>query len=90
MSVLKRLSVLQNEAQLTPVPTRKYFHIGQPEIMDDVGECIPMLSWVDDNLSRYVVSDAASTFARHMQSEFKRPLGNEMPVAGHDYTLASG
>ena len=61
MSVLKRLSVLQNEAQLTPVPTRKYFHIGQPEVMQDVGECVPMISWVDDNLSRYVVSDAAST-----------------------------
>jgi len=61
MSVLKRLSVLQNEAQLTPVPTRKYFHIGQPEEMEDVGECVPMISWVDDNLSRYVVSDAANT-----------------------------
>ncbi|HHH28272.1 MAG TPA: hypothetical protein ENK57_08005 [Polyangiaceae bacterium] len=61
MSVLKRLTVLQNEAQLTPVPTRKYFHIGQPEVMQDVGECVPMISWVDDNLSRYVVSDAANT-----------------------------
>ena len=61
MSVLKRLSVLQNEAQLTPVPARKYFHIGNPEMVADVGECIPMLSWVDDNLSRYVISDSAST-----------------------------
>ena len=61
MSVLRRLNVLQNEAAATPVPTRKYFHLGGPEHVADVGECVPMLSWVDDNLSRYVVSDAAST-----------------------------
>ena len=58
---LRRLRVLQSEADLTPVPSRKYFHIGQPEIMEDVGECVPMISWVDDNLSRYVMSDTASS-----------------------------
>ncbi len=58
--LLRRLTVLQNEAAQTPVPARKWFHIGQPEEVDDVGECIAMVSWNDDNLSRFVISDAAS------------------------------
>jgi hypothetical protein len=58
---LKRLTVLQADAGKEPVPQRKYFHIGQPEVLDDLGECIPMISWVDDNLSRFVVSDAQSS-----------------------------
>ena len=63
---LKRLTVLQSEAATTPVPTRKYFHIGQPEVMEDVGECVPMIAWVDDNLSRYVLSDTPSDrWGRH-------------------------
>lgn len=61
MSVLKRLTVLREDADREPVPQRKFFHIGQPEVLDDVGECIPMISWVDDNLSRYVVADAPSS-----------------------------
>lgn len=61
MSVLKRLSVLRDDADKEPLPQRKFFHIGQPEVMDDVGECIPMISWVDDNLSRFLVSDGPSS-----------------------------
>jgi hypothetical protein len=61
MSVLKRLTVLHEDAGREPVPQRKFFHLGQPEVLDDVGECIPMISWVDDNLSRYVVSDTPSS-----------------------------
>jgi hypothetical protein len=61
MSVLKRLTVLREDADREPVPQRKFFHIGQPEVLDDVGECIPMISWVDDNLSRYIVADAPSS-----------------------------
>ena len=57
MSVLKRLTVLKEDADKEPLPQRKFFHIGQPEVLDDLGECIPMISWVDDNLSRFVVSD---------------------------------
>ena len=60
MSLLKRLSVLQSDAVNTPVPARKYFHIGKLETVEDVGECVPMMAWGDDNLSRYVVSDAPS------------------------------
>ncbi len=60
MSVLKRLTVLREDAEKEPLPQRKFFHIGQPEVMDDLGECIPMISWVEDNLSRFVVSDGPS------------------------------
>ena len=61
MTVLKRLTVLREDADKEPLPQRKFFHLGQPEVLDDVGECIPMISWVDDNLSRYVVSDTPSS-----------------------------
>ncbi len=60
MSLLRRLSVLQNEAGNTPVPSHKYFHIGQPERIEDVGECVPMVALTDDNLSRFIVADAPS------------------------------
>jgi hypothetical protein len=61
MTVLKRLTVLREDADKEPLPQRKFFHIGQPDVLDDLGECIPMISWVDDNLSRYVVSDTPSS-----------------------------
>lgn len=61
MSVLKRLTVLREDAEREPLPQRKFFHLGQPEVLDEVGEAIPMISWVDDNLSRYVVSDTPSS-----------------------------
>ena len=61
MSVIKRLTVLREDADREPLPQRKFFHLGQPEVLDDLGEVIPMISWVDDNLSRYVVSDTPSS-----------------------------
>lgn len=90
MSVLKRLNVLQNEAQLTPVPARKYFHIGQPEVMQDVGECVPMISWVDDNLSRYVVSDAASTSWGRDPNVLIRALPNVQVKSGEGVFVVTG
>jgi hypothetical protein len=61
MTVLKRLTMLREDADKEPLPQRKFFHLGNPEVLDDLGECIPMISWVDDNLSRYVVSDTPSS-----------------------------
>ena len=90
MSVLKRLTVLQNEAELTPVPARKYFHVGTPEQVEDVGECVPMLSWVDDNLSRYVVSDAASTSWGHDKNVLVRCLPNMAVKKGEGIFLVTG
>jgi hypothetical protein len=96
MSVLKRLTVLQNEAAATPVPSRKFFHIGAVEAVDDVGECIPMLSWVDDNLSRYVVSDAPCSAwggeggQRGARVELLRCLPNIAVAQGDGVFLVTG
>ncbi len=90
MSVLKRLTVLQNEARETPVPARKYFHVGGPEVVEDVGECVPMLSWVDDNLSRYVVSDAASTSWGRDRNVLIRCLPNIAVKSGEGIFLVTG
>jgi len=77
MTVLKRLSVLREDADKEPVPQRKFFHLGQPEVLEDVGECIPMISWVEDNLSRYVVSDTpSSAWARASPPAKLFPLPN--------------
>ena len=71
---VRRLTILREDADKEPLPSRKYFHIGQPEILEDVGECIPMISWVDDNLSRYVVADGASaTWGRGATRIFSLP-----------------
>jgi hypothetical protein len=59
--IVRRLTVLKDEAASEPVPQRKFFHIGQPEVLEDVGECIPMISWVSDNLSRFVLADGPSS-----------------------------
>lgn len=71
---VRRLTILREDAEKEPLPTRKYFHIGQPEVLEDVGECVPMISWVDDNLSRYVVADgASSTWGRGPARIFSLP-----------------
>jgi hypothetical protein len=91
MSVLKRLSVLQHEAAATPVPTRKYFHMGDPEVLEEVGECLPMIAWVDDNLSRYVVSDRASTsWGRGGEGGFLVVLPNIEVKSGEGVFLITG
>jgi hypothetical protein len=59
--VVRRLTMLREDAAAEPVPNRKFFHVGQPEVLDDLGESIPMISWVDDNLSRYIVADGPSS-----------------------------
>ena len=59
--ILRRLKVLTDSAEKEALPTRKFFHIGNVEIIEPYGEVLPLLSWVDDNLSRYVLSTAPST-----------------------------
>ena len=59
--ILRRLKVLADSAEKEALPTRKFFHIGNAETIDPYGEVLPLLSWVDDNLSRYVLSTAPST-----------------------------
>jgi hypothetical protein len=77
MSVLKRLTVLRADAEKEPVPQRRFFHLGNPEVLEDVGECIPMIAWVDDNLSRFIVSDTpSSAWARRAPPPRIFPLPN--------------
>ena len=72
--VLRKLTVLREDADREPTPQRKYFHIGQPEVLDDLGECVPMISWIDDNLSRYVISDGPSaTWGKGTRRVFALP-----------------
>jgi len=60
-SLMRHLTVLRDEAEKQPVPSRKFFAIGNPSVIDGYGETLPLLSWVDDNLSRFVVANAPST-----------------------------
>lgn len=91
MSVLKRLTVLREDAEKEPVPQRKFFHIGQPEVMDDIGECIPMISWVDDNLSRFVIADGpSSTWGRGLPRVNVFPLPNRAVKVEDGIFLVTG
>jgi hypothetical protein len=60
-SLIRRLNVLKDEAEQTPVPTRKFFAIGNAGVIEGYGETLPLLSWIDDNLSRFVIANAPST-----------------------------
>jgi hypothetical protein len=59
--LVRHLRVLTEKAETGPVPSLKFFSIGDPAEVEGEGEVVPVLSWVDDNLSRYVVSNAASS-----------------------------
>jgi hypothetical protein len=60
-SLLRHLTVLRDEAEKQPVPTRKFFAIGNPSHIEGYGETLPLLSWVEESLSRFVISNAPST-----------------------------
>jgi hypothetical protein len=60
-SLLRHLTVLRNEAEKQPVPSRKFFAIGNPSDIEGYGETLPLLSWIEDSLSRFVISNVAST-----------------------------
>ena len=59
--LLRHLNVLREAAELEPVPARKFFAIGNPSRIEGYGETLPLLSWVEDNLSRFVLSNAPSS-----------------------------
>jgi aconitate hydratase len=50
----------------------------------------PAISGPKRPQDRIVLAQAAPTFARHMDTEFKRPRDKQVPVAGQDYTMSSG
>jgi hypothetical protein len=83
-SLIRRLAVLKDEAEQQPVPTRKFFAIGNAGIIEGYGETLPLLSWVDDNLSRFVLSNAPSTsWGRVVPAPFVYALPN-IPVKPKD------
>jgi hypothetical protein len=59
--LVRHLMVLREEAEREPLPTRKFFAIGTPSEIEGYGETLPLLSWVDDSLSRFVLSNAPSS-----------------------------
>ncbi len=50
----------------------------------------PAISGPKRPQDRILLTEAAPTFAGHMDTEFKRPLDKQVPVAGEDYTMSSG
>jgi aconitate hydratase len=56
----------------------------------DMSTVEPSISGPKRPQDRIALSAAAPTFARHMDSEFKRPLDKQVPVVGEDYTMSSG
>jgi len=56
----------------------------------DMGSVEPAISGPKRPQDRINLSEAATTFAGHMESEFKRPRGKEVAVEGQDYELHSG
>jgi hypothetical protein len=59
--LVRHLKVLTDKAETGVVPAQKLFSIGDPAEVEGEGEVVPILSWIDDNLSRYVVSNAPSS-----------------------------
>lgn len=56
----------------------------------DMSEVVPSISGPKRPQDRIDLADAASTFAAHMESEFKRPPDQRVAVEGKDYSLSSG
>jgi len=56
----------------------------------DMSTVKPAISGPKRPQDRILLDAAAETFAGHMESEFKRPLGKEVAVEGEDYAIHSG
>jgi hypothetical protein len=75
--LVRHLKVLTDKAEVGPVPALKFFSIGDPAEVEGEGEVLPILSWVDDNLSRYVISNATSSqWGRGIPLPFVKALPN--------------
>jgi aconitate hydratase len=56
----------------------------------DMGTIVPAISGPKRPQDFLALTDAKASFAREMDSSFKRPQGVEVPVKGHNYTMSSG
>jgi hypothetical protein len=87
---IRRLTVLQKEADATPVPSRRFFHVGKLDTVEDVGLCIAMIAFVDDNLSRFVLSDAPSSVWGNQQGGLLVTLPNLAVKKGEGVCIGLG
>ncbi|MEO1494141.1 MAG: aconitate hydratase AcnA [Pseudomonadota bacterium] len=56
----------------------------------DMSTVRPAISGPKRPQDRILLDEAASTFKGHMDTEFSRPLGKQVPVEGEDFTMESG
>jgi aconitate hydratase len=56
----------------------------------DMGTIVPAISGPKRPQDYLPLTEAKASFAREMETSFKRPMGVEIPVKGEDYTLSSG
>ena len=56
----------------------------------DMGTIVPAISGPKRPQDYLPLTDAKSGFANEMLTSFKRPMGTEFPVTGHDFTMSSG
>ncbi len=56
----------------------------------DMGTIVPAISGPKRPQDFVALTEAKASFAREMDTSFKRPQGAEVAVKGHDYTMSSG
>ena len=56
----------------------------------DMGTIVPAISGPKRPQDFLALTEAKAAFAKEMAGGFKRPLGTEVAVAGHDFTMSSG
>ncbi|MEM7670427.1 MAG: aconitate hydratase AcnA, partial [Pseudomonadota bacterium] len=56
----------------------------------DMSTVEPAISGPKRPQDRILLKDAKPTFAGHMESEFKRPMGKQVAVEGEDFSVESG
>ncbi len=56
----------------------------------DMGTIVPAISGPKRPQDYLPLTDAKSGFAREMNDSFKRAMGVQVPVEGHDFTMSSG
>ncbi|MEM6890217.1 MAG: aconitate hydratase AcnA, partial [Pseudomonadota bacterium] len=56
----------------------------------DMGTIVPAISGPKRPQDYVPLTEGQTAFRKEMEENFKRPMGNEVPVAGEDYTMESG
>ena len=56
----------------------------------DMGEIVPAISGPKRPQDYLPLTEAKASFAKEMDASFKRAMGVQVPVEGHDFTMSSG